>query len=81
MNSPTLTAVHGTQLGVILGTAAYMAPEQARGGVVDKRADISAFGVVFHEMLTGEGLFLEGSVVDTLSAVMRKPIELERLPR
>ncbi|MEZ5313948.1 MAG: serine/threonine-protein kinase [Thermoanaerobaculia bacterium] len=79
MNSPTLTAA-GTQLGMILGTAAYMAPEQARGGIVDKRADIWAFGVVLFEMLTGDGLFLEGSVVDTLSAVMRKPVELEKLP-
>ncbi|MGE4191136.1 MAG: protein kinase, partial [Thermoanaerobaculia bacterium] len=49
-------------------------------GIVDKRADIWAFGVVLYEMLTGEGLFLEGSVVDTLSAVMRKPVELEKLP-
>ena len=80
MNSPTLTAVHGTQLGVILGTAAYMAPEQARGAAVDKRADIWAFGVVLYEMLTGEGLFAEGSVVDTLSAVMRKEIDLGKLP-
>ena len=79
MNSPTLTAA-GTQLGMILGTAAYMAPEQARGAAVDKRADIWAFGVLLYEMLTGEGLFAEESVVDTLSAVMRKPIELERLP-
>jgi len=80
MNSPTLTAVHGTQLGTILGTAAYMAPEQARGGAVDKRVDIWAFGVVVYEMLSGEALFTEGSVVDTISAVMRKPIDLGRLP-
>ena len=79
MNSPTMTAA-GTQLGVILGTAAYMAPEQARGAAVDKRADIWAFGVVVYEMLSGEALFAEGSVVDTLSAVMRKEIDLGRLP-
>jgi serine/threonine protein kinase/Tol biopolymer transport system component len=79
MHSPTLTAA-GTELGMILGTAAYMSPEQARGGVVDKRADIWAFGVVLHEMLSGEPLFAEGSVVDTLSAVMRKEIDLARLP-
>jgi len=78
-NSPTVT-FGGTREGVILGTAAYMAPEQARGGAVDKRADIWAFGVVFYEMLTGERLFAEGSVVDTLSAVMRKEIDLGRLP-
>ncbi|MCB1008169.1 MAG: serine/threonine-protein kinase [Acidobacteria bacterium] len=80
MNSPTLTAVHGTQLGTILGTAGYMAPEQARGGAVDKRADIWAFGVVLYETLSGEALFAEGSVVDTISAVMRKPIDLDGLP-
>ncbi|MEO7795395.1 MAG: protein kinase, partial [Thermoanaerobaculia bacterium] len=80
MNSPTLTAVHGTQLGVILGTAGYMAPEQARGSAVDKRADIWAFGVVLYEMLAGERLFEGDSVVDTLSAVMRKEIDLGRLP-
>jgi serine/threonine-protein kinase len=79
MNSPTLTAA-GTQLGVVLGTAAYMAPEQARGGAVDKRADIWAFGVVLYEMLTGERLFQGDSVVDTLSAVMRQEIGHERLP-
>ena len=80
MNSPTLTAAHGTQLGVILGTAAYMAPEQARGATVDKRADIWAFGVLLYEMLTGERLFEGESVVDTLSAVMRQEIDFGRLP-
>jgi Tol biopolymer transport system component/aminoglycoside phosphotransferase (APT) family kinase protein len=78
-NSPTLTA-GATIQGSILGTAAYMAPEQARGGAVDKRADIWAFGVVLYEMLAGEPLFSEEGVVDTLSAVLRKPIEVERLP-
>jgi len=80
MHSPTLTAVHGTQLGVILGTAAYMAPEQAKGQATDKRADIWAFGVVVYEMLTGRPLFQGDSVVDTLSAVMRQEIDLAGLP-
>jgi eukaryotic-like serine/threonine-protein kinase len=79
-NSPTLTAA-GTQLGVILGTAAYMSPEQAKGRPVDKRADIWAFGALLFEMLTGARLFSGDSVVETLSAVMREPIDLERLPR
>jgi Tol biopolymer transport system component/tRNA A-37 threonylcarbamoyl transferase component Bud32 len=78
-HSPTVT-FGGTREGVILGTAAYMSPEQARGSAVDKRADIWAFGVVLYEMLTGERLFAEGSVVDTLSAVMRKEIDLAKLP-
>ncbi|HEX9800229.1 MAG TPA: protein kinase [Thermoanaerobaculia bacterium] len=77
--SPTIT-LDGTREGMILGTAAYMAPEQARGGAIDKRADIWAFGVVLYEMLAGERLFAEGTVVDTLSAVMRKEVDFGRLP-
>ena len=80
MNSPTLTAVHGTQLGVILGTAAYMAPEQARGAAVDKRADIWAFGVVFYEMLTGKSLFAGPTVSDTLAGVLKTAIDFAELP-
>src|SRR5688500_10439981 len=79
-HSPTLTGAHGTQLGVILGTAAYMAPEQARGGVVDKRADVWAFGVLLHEMLTGRRLFVGETVSDTLAAVLRAEIDLAALP-
>ncbi len=80
MNSPTLTAAHGTQLGVILGTAAYMAPEQARGGTVDKRADIWAFGVVLYEMLTGRSLFAGPTVSDTLAGVLKTAIDFAELP-
>src|SRR4029453_8411527 len=77
--SPTLT-VGTTMNGAILGTAAYMAPEQARGGAIDKRADIWAFGVVLFEMLSGETLFAGSSVVDTLSAVIRQEIDFSKLP-
>jgi len=80
MNSPTLTAVHGTQLGVILGTAAYMAPEQARGRAVDRRADIWAFGVVLWEMLAGRRLFEGETVSDTLAAVLTREVDLGALP-
>ena len=81
MNSPTMTAAHGTQLGVILGTAAYMSPEQARGGAVDKRADVWALGVVLCEMLTGRSLFSADTVSDTLAGVLRGEIDLAKLPR
>jgi Tol biopolymer transport system component len=69
-DSPTIS-VAATQAGVILGTAAYMSPEQARGRSVDKRADIWAFGVILFEMLTGRKLFDGDDVTDTLAAVIR----------
>ncbi len=77
--SPTLTA-RATAAGVILGTAAYMSPEQARGRAADKRADVWAFGVVLFEMLTGRRLFEGETVSDTLAAVLREPIEWTALP-
>ncbi len=70
-NSPTLTSPAMTQMGMILGTAAYMSPEQARGRAVDKRADIWAFGCVLFEMLTGQRAFPGEDVTDTLAAVVR----------
>ena len=78
-DSPTLSFA-ATQAGVILGTAAYMSPEQARGKPVDKRADIWAFGVVLHEMLTGKQVFSGETVSDTLAAVITKEPDWEALP-
>jgi eukaryotic-like serine/threonine-protein kinase len=78
-NSPTLT-LESTRAGMILGTAAYMSPEQARGKAVDKRADIWAFGVVLYEMLTGRMVFAGETVSDTLAAVLRADIDWTRLP-
>ena len=69
-----------TQLGTILGTAAYMSPEQARGKPVDKRADIWAFGVVLFEMLTGRRAFPGEDVTDTLAAIVRGEPEWVALP-
>ncbi len=80
MHSPTLTAIRGTELGVILGTAAYMAPEQARGLAVDRRADIWAFGVVLFEMLTGRSLFAGETVSDTLAGVLKTEVDFATLP-
>ena len=78
--SPTLTQ-HATLEGVILGTAAYMSPEQARGKKVDRRADIWAFGVVLWEMLTGRKLFEGDTVSDVLASVLKESLDLEALPR
>ena len=77
--SPTLTA-QMTQAGVLLGTAAYMSPEQARGQEADKRADIWAFGVVLWEMLSGRQLFAGPTVSDTLAEVLKTDPDLEKLP-
>ena len=78
-NSPTLSDA-ATQAGVILGTAAYMPPEQAKGKSVDKRADIWAFGVVVFEMLTGRQLFVGETVSETLAAVLMKDVDFTALP-
>jgi serine/threonine-protein kinase len=77
--SPTLSLA-ATKAGVILGTAAYMAPEQARGSTVDKRCDIWSFGVVLFEMLAGKPLFAGETVSDTLAAVLRSDIDWNLLP-
>ncbi len=78
-NSPTLSDI-ATQQGVILGTAAYMSPEQARGKPVDKRADIWAFGCVLFEMLTGSAAFYGKDVTDILAAVIRSEPDWRMLP-
>jgi Tol biopolymer transport system component/predicted Ser/Thr protein kinase len=78
-NSPTLT-ISPTRAGMILGTAAYMSPEQARGKAVDKRADIWAFGAVLFEMLTGKPLFEGETVSDTLAQVLTKEPDREQVP-
>jgi len=79
MNSPTLTA-RATQLGMILGTAAYMAPEQAKGKMVDRRADVWAFGVVLYEMLTGRATFSGETLTDIIAAVVTRDPDWSALP-
>ena len=75
MTSPAMTA-----MGLILGTASYMAPEQAKGKPVDRRADVWAFGVVLHEMLTGQLLFGREDVTETLAAVLTHEPDTSKLP-
>lgn len=77
--SPTLSHA-ATQAGILLGTAAYMSPEQARGKKVDRRADIWAFGAVLYEMLTGRAAFIGETISDTLAAVIRGEPDWSALP-
>ncbi len=80
--SPTVTSpAQMSGIGVVLGTAAYMAPEQARGRSVDKRADIWAFGVVLYDMVTGRRLFTGDTISDVLAAVLTKEPDLSAAPR
>ena len=78
--SPTVSMTAATEAGVILGTAGYMSPEQARGKQVDKRADIWAFGVVLFEMLTGKRLFKGEDPSETLASVIKEEPDFNRVP-
>ena len=78
--SPTMTSPALTAMGLIIGTAAYMSPEQAKGRPVDRRADIWAFGVILHEMLTGRRLFEAEDVTETLAAVLTRDVSAASLP-
>ena len=78
--SPTITTPAMTQAGIILGTAAYMSPDQAKGRLTDKRSDIWAFGCVLYEMLTGKRAFEGEDVSDTLAAVLRGEPDWDALP-
>ena len=78
--SPTITTPGMTRIGVILGTAPYMSPEQARGMAADKRSDIWAFGCVLYEMLTGAQLFRGETITDVLAAVIKSEPDWSRAP-
>jgi serine/threonine protein kinase/Tol biopolymer transport system component len=79
MSSPTLTR-QGTGAGVVLGTASYMSPEQARGQTVDRRSDVWSFGVILFELLTGTRLFRGDTMSDVLASVLTAAVEWDRLP-
>ena len=79
-NSPTITTPAMTQVGIILGTAAYMSPEQAKGRPADKRSDVWAFGCVLFEMLTGRRAFAGADVSETLAAILMREPDWTALP-
>jgi Tol biopolymer transport system component len=79
-SSPTMTSPALTAMGLILGTAAYMSPEQAKGRPIDRRADVWAFGVVLFEMLTGRRAFEGAEVTEVLASVLKDTPALETLP-
>jgi serine/threonine protein kinase len=78
--SPTITTPAMTQAGMILGTAAYMSPEQAKGRMADKRSDLWAFGAVLYEMLTGQRAFESEDVSDTLTFILTREPNWATLP-
>jgi eukaryotic-like serine/threonine-protein kinase len=79
-NSPTITSPAFTQLGMIIGTAAYMSPEQAKGKPADQRSDIWAFGVVLAEMVSGRRMFDGETITDTIAAVLTREPDLDGVP-
>jgi Tol biopolymer transport system component len=78
--SPTVSLTGATQMGMVIGTAAYMSPEQAKGKPIDKRTDVWAFGAVLYEMLTGKKAFPGDDVSDTLATVLKSEPEWDELP-
>src|SRR5581483_7787180 len=79
-NSPTLMSMTATNAGIILGTAAYMSPEQAKGKNTDARSDIWAFGVVLYEMLTGHSAFTGETTLEILGSVLKSDPDWTALP-
>jgi len=80
MASPTMTSPAATRAGIILGTAAYMSPEQAKGRTADKRSDVWAFGCVLYEMLTGRAAFAGETVTEVLGEILKSEPDWRRLP-
>jgi serine/threonine protein kinase len=78
--TPTMTAPGMTQVGMVLGTVAYMSPEQARGKAVDERADVCSFGCVLYEMFTGQSAFTGETISDTIAKILERDPNWRVLP-